>query len=231
MMSSTVLVADDEQNIVDLVALYFKTEGFRVQSAADGVEALEKVRRDRPDAVILDIMLPRLDGWEVCRQIRKDSTVPIIMLTARSEDVDKIVGLEIGADDYVTKPFNPRELIARVKAVLRRSQVTPEAGATVGAGNVHIDPARREVYVAGKVVPMRNKEFDLLHFLAQEQGRVLTRDLILQRVWGYDYLGESRTIDVHIAWLREKLSTSGADVQIQSVRGLGYKLVPLQPGA
>ncbi len=227
-MPSTILVADDEKHIVQLVKLYLANEGYQVDTAADGQEALDKARRLKPDLIILDLMMPRVDGWEVCRRLRKETNVPVIMLTARTEDVDKIVGLELGADDYVTKPFNPRELVARVKAVLRRAQAQDEPDVTVDVGNVHIDPARREVRIGGKAVQLRAKEFDLLLALAQEEGRVLTREALLSRVWGYTYLGDSRTVDVHVTWLRDKLS--GGTAQIQTVRGLGYKLVvPEQP--
>jgi len=226
-MPSTVLVADDEKNIVQLIKLYLTNEGFLVETAGDGQEALEKARRFRPDLVVLDIMMPRVDGLEVCRRLRKESNVPVIMLTARTDDVDKIVGLELGADDYVTKPFNPRELVARVKAVLRRTNAAPDQDVTVEIGNVRIDPARREVRIDGKEVQMRAKEFDLLLALAQEHGRVLTREALLSRVWGYEYLGDSRTVDVHVTWLRDKLSPATA--HIQTVRGVGYKLVPPEP--
>jgi len=222
-MPSTILVADDEKHIVQLIKLYLTNEGYQVETAADGQEALDKARRLRPDLVVLDLMMPRVDGWEVCRRLCKESNVPVIMLTARTEDVDKIVGLELGADDYVTKPFNPRELVARVKAVLRRTQARTEPDVTLDVGNIHIDPARREVRVGGKPVQLRAKEFDLLLALAQEEGRVLTREALLSRVWGYTYLGDSRTVDVHVTWLRDKIS--GSTAQIQTVRGLGYKLV------
>jgi DNA-binding response OmpR family regulator len=183
----------------------------------------------RPDLIVLDLMMPRVDGWEVCRRLRKESNIPVIMLTARTDDVDKIVGLELGADDYVTKPFNPRELVARVKAVLRRTQNTLDQDVTIDTGDIHIDPARREVTVGGRQVQLRAKEFDLLLALAQEQGRVLTREALLSRVWGYEYFGDSRTVDVHVTWLRDKIS--GSTTQIQTVRGLGYKLVapPTEP--
>jgi two-component system, OmpR family, alkaline phosphatase synthesis response regulator PhoP len=226
-MPSTVLVADDEKNIVQLIKLYLTNEGFLVETAQDGQEALDKARRFRPDLVVLDIMMPRVDGLEVCRRLRKESNVPVIMLTARTDDVDKIVGLELGADDYVTKPFNPRELVARVKAVLRRAQAPQEVDVTVDIGNVSIDPARREVRIDGREVHMRAKEFDLLLALAQEHGRVLTREALLSRVWGYEYLGDSRTVDVHVTWLRDKLSPATA--HIQTVRGVGYKLVAPEP--
>jgi two-component system alkaline phosphatase synthesis response regulator PhoP len=222
---SSILVADDERHIVQLVKLYLSNEGYRVETAADGLEALEKARRLRPDLLVLDLMMPRLDGLEVCRRLRKESNVPVIMLTARTDDVDKIVGLELGADDYVTKPFNPRELVARVKAVLRRTTAAREHDLTHDIGDVHIDPARREVHIGGRPVQLRAKEFDLLLALAQEEGRVLTREALLSRVWGYEYVGDSRTVDVHVTWLRDKLA--GSTAQVQTVRGVGYKLVPL----
>jgi DNA-binding response OmpR family regulator len=222
-MAGSILVVEDEESIVELVRLYLTKEGFRVNVARDGQEALEMARRLPPDLVVLDLMLPRVDGWEVCRRLRKESNVPVIMLTARTDDVDKIVGLELGADDYVTKPFNPRELVARIKAVLRRTQNAPDQDVTIDSGDIHIDPARREVTVGGRPVQLRAKEFDLLLALAQEQGRVLTREALLSRVWGYEYFGDSRTVDVHVTWLRDKLS--GSSAQIQTVRGLGYKLV------
>jgi DNA-binding response OmpR family regulator len=222
-MANSILVADDEASIVQLVRLYLTKEGFQVHTASDGLEALEVARRLKPDLVVLDLMMPRMDGWEVCRRLRKDSAIPIIMLTARAEDVDKIVGLELGADDYLPKPFNPRELVARVKAVLRRAQATWDPDAILGLGDLQVDPARREVRVAGEEVTLRAQEFELLLVLAQHEGRVMTREALLRQAWGYDYLGESRTVDVHVASLREKLKRS--DVQIQSVRGLGYKLI------
>jgi DNA-binding response OmpR family regulator len=222
-MSQTILVADDEDSIIRLAALYLSREGYRVIDARDGQEALEAARRLKPDLIVLDLMMPRIDGWEVCRRLRKESNVPVIMLTARDDDVDKIVGLELGADDYVTKPFNPRELVARVKAVLRRVGSTAEEDAPVTVADVHVDPARREVTVDGRPVRLRGQEFELLVVLAQHEGRVMTREALLRQAWGYDYAGESRTVDVHVASLREKLR--GARVEIQAVRGLGYKLV------
>ena len=231
-MPTTILVADDEKNILELCRLYLVREGFTVETAIDGQEVLDKVRRSRPDLVVLDIMMPRIDGLEVCRRLRKDTSIPIIILTARGDDVDKVVGLELGADDYVTKPFNPRELVARVKAVLRRATSQAEVDATVDVGDVSIDPGRREVTVSAKPVQMRAKEFDLLLALAQENGRVLSREQLLSRVWGYEYFGDSRTVDVHVTWVRDKLE--GSCAQIQTVRGVGYKLVamdtPNQPG-
>lgn len=231
-MPSTILVADDERNILELCRLYLTKEGYTVETASDGQDALDRARRVKPDLVVLDIMMPKVDGIEVLRRLRKEGTTPVIMLTARGDDVDRVVGLEIGADDYVTKPFNPRELVARVKAVLRRTTNRVEADATVEVGDVSIDPARREVTVAGRQVQMRAKEFDLLLALAQENGRVLSREQLISRVWGYEYFGDSRTVDVHVTWVRGKLE--GSRAQIQTVRGVGYKVValdtPTEPG-
>jgi two-component system, OmpR family, alkaline phosphatase synthesis response regulator PhoP len=227
-MPSSILVADDEDSIVQLNKLYLTKEGYTVYTARDGQEALDTARRVKPDLIVLDLMMPRLDGWEVCRRLRRDSQVPIIMLTARDEDVDKIVGLEIGADDYVTKPFNPRELLARIKGILRRANEVPDPDAALDIGDLHIDPARRELHIAGQPTPLRGQEFELLRVLAQGAGRVLTREVLLSQAWGYDYLGETRTVDVHVAALRERLRAS--NVEIQSVRGIGYKLVEPQTG-
>lgn len=228
-MPNTVLVVDDEPHIVQLVRLYLQNEGFQVEAAFDGKQALEKARSVRPDLIVLDIMMPGLDGLEVTRELRKTSAVPIIFLTARGEDVDRIVGLELGADDYLAKPFNPRELVARVKAVLRRTQAAPEPAGVLEVGNVRLDPPRREVTVGGQPVQLRQKEFDLLAAFMQHEGVVLERERLLRLVWGTDYFGDTRTIDVHVAWLREKLN--GATVKIQTVWGVGYKLVPVDDAA
>jgi DNA-binding response OmpR family regulator len=230
----TVLIADDEKNIVQLARMYLASEGFTVESAANGREALEKVRQVKPDLVILDLMMPDVDGWEVCRRLRKESDIPIIMLTARDDDVDKIVGLELGADDYVTKPFNARELVARVKAVLRRYSAGKAPERVLQVGNLRIDPERHEVTVDDRAVELRPKEFDLLTALARNPGVVFDRERLLKVAWGYDYYGDSRTVDVHVTWLREKLRDSTA--RIQTVWGVGYKLVeadgtePVEPG-
>lgn len=225
MSNERILVVDDEANIVDLVTLYLERDGFRVESASDGETALEMIRDDEPALVVLDIMLPEVDGFEVCRQTRASSEVPIIMLTARDDDIDKIVGLEIGADDYLTKPFNPRELVARVKAILRRMDRSEQRDdKPVLIGDVSIDPARREVCVAEDEVSLRTKEFDLLLTFAEHPGIVLTREQLLNLVWGFDYYGQTRTVDVHIAHLRKKLANS-EQVQIETVTGVGYKLV------
>ena len=223
MAKETILVVDDEANIIELAKMYLQKEGYVVESAQDGREALTKIKSLKPALVVLDLMLPEVDGWDVCRKVRADSDVPIIMLTARSDDVDKIVGLELGADDYLTKPFNPRELVARVKAVLRRYEKSAAPTKPIHLGQVTIDPQRREVTVSGQQLDLRTKEFDLLWAMAEHQGIVLSRDQLLDLVWGYDYYGETRTVDVHIAHLRDKLE--GSDVVIETVWGVGYKLV------
>jgi DNA-binding response OmpR family regulator len=223
MAKETILVVDDEQNIIELARLYLEQEGFRVESANTGKAAIDKVKAVDPALIVLDLMLPEIDGWEVCRRVRSNSDVPIIMLTARDEDVDKIVGLEIGADDYMTKPFNPRELVARVKAILRRSERAVTPGKVIRLGDLSIDPARREVTVAGQPIDVRTKEFDCLLTLAENKGIVLSREKLLELAWGYDFAGQTRTVDVHVAHLRKKISHSTA--QIETVTGVGYKLV------
>jgi two-component system alkaline phosphatase synthesis response regulator PhoP len=227
MSQETILVVDDEPHIIELATLYLKNEGYRVISADDGAQALRQIEAERPALVILDLMLPEMDGWEVCRQVRASSNLPIIMLTARSDDVDKIVGLELGADDYVTKPFNPRELVARVKAVLRRADAPSTWGAgaegRVQAGHLTVDPARREARLGGQLLELRTKEFDLLRVLAEHEGIVLSRQQLLDLAWGFDYYGETRTVDVHVAHLRQQLGDG--PVVIETVWGVGYKLV------
>ena len=220
---TTILVVDDEPSIVELARLYLEQEGYRVETAANGGDALAKVGASRPALVVLDLMLPDIDGFEVCRRIRRDSDMPILMLTARKEDVDKIVGLELGADDYLTKPFNPRELVARVKAILRRYQAGLRPTKAIDVGNLRIDLSQHEATIDGVPVTLRTKEFALLATLAQSLGRVLTREQLLEMVWGFDYYGETRTVDVHVNHLREKIAGSGAS--IQTVRGMGYKMV------
>ena len=224
MAGERVLVVDDEPNIVELARMYLEKEGYRVESASNGATALEQIQTREPALIVLDLMLPELDGFEVCRRTRARSDVPIIMLTARDEDVDKIVGLELGADDYLTKPFNPRELVARVKAILRRSErsVRPNER-PLHVADLTIDPARREVSVAGEPIQLRAKEFDLLQAFAENKGIVLTREQLLNKVWGYDFYGETRTVDVHVAHLRKRLK--GSRVSIETVTGVGYKLV------
>lgn len=225
MATDSILVVDDEENIRELCRMYLEREGFRVATASDGDEGLRLIKNDQPALVVLDLMLPGLDGFEVCRRVRQFSDVPILMLTARDDDIDKIVGLEVGADDYLTKPFNPREMVARVKAILRRSQVRAQReGAPISIGDVTLDPSRREVTVAGQPVELRAKEFDLLHTFLENEGIVLTREKLLDQVWGYDYYGQTRTVDVHVAQIRKVLSGS-SQVRIDTVTGVGYKLV------
>ena len=220
----TILVVDDERHIVDLIRLSLEREGFAVVAAGDGDEALVLATRHEPDLVILDLMLPGRDGFEVCRELRRRGDTPILILTARDDDVDAIVGLELGADDYVTKPFNPRALMARIKAILRRTEVTARGGRPIEVGSLRIDPRRREASVAGRRLDLRSREFDLLVALARDPGAVLTRDALLEGVWGTDFAGETRTIDVHVSELRRKLGPDGPP--IETVRGLGYRLVP-----
>jgi DNA-binding response OmpR family regulator len=224
MANELILVVDDERNIVELASLYLKQDGFRIISAGDGLSALERIAQDQPALVVLDLMLPKLDGWEVCKRVRSESDLPILMLTARDDDIDKIVGLELGADDYLTKPFNPRELVARVKAILRRTEPRrpKEDEQALHIGNLVVDAARREARVEGRLVDLRAKEFDLLLALIENQGIVLTREKLLDMVWGFDFYGQTRTVDVHVAHLRNKLAGCTAD--IETVWGVGYKL-------
>jgi two-component system, OmpR family, alkaline phosphatase synthesis response regulator PhoP len=217
-----ILAVDDEHNILELIKLYLSREGYQVDTVSRGSEALPKVLQFNPDLVILDLMLPDMDGFEVCRQIRGKSKVPILMLTARKEDVDKIIGLEMGADDYLTKPFNPRELIARIRAILRRYQTGQKTGEIIELGKLRIDLSGHEASIDNNRLQLRTKEFALLVALAQNLGNVLSREKLLEMVWGFDYFGETRTVDVHINHLREKLTDSG--VNIETLRGTGYKM-------
>ena len=220
----TILVVDDERNIVELIRLYLEKEGWAVISASDGEEALALHARHGPDLVILDLMLPKLDGFEVCRELRRRGDVPIVMLTARDDVVDSIVGLELGADDYVAKPFNPRALVARIKAIFRRTEATGRGGRPIEVGSLRIDPRRREALVGERRLELRAREFDLLAALARDAGVVLTRNALLEGVWGTDFPGETRTVDVHVAEVRKKLGHDGP--AIETIRGLGYRLVP-----
>lgn len=223
-MDRTVLVVDDDRKIVDLVSLYLKKEGYRVLVAYDGQEALDVARRKQPDLIVLDLLLPEIDGIDVCRILRSESWVPIIMLTARSTDEDKIQGLQLGADDYVTKPFNPRELVARVRTVLRRVAPEEERGNDMRFGDLVISPLRHEVLVRGQAVNLTPTEFRLLVTLAREPGRAFTRSELLDRVFGYDYEGMERTVDVHIMNLRRKIEPEpGKPRYIISVPGVGYR--------
>ena len=223
MTHELILLVDDEPHIIELARLYLQQEGFRVDSAGDGLTALERVSAQPPDLIVLDLMLPRLDGWEVCKRIREESDLPILMLTARDEDIDKIVGLELGADDYMTKPFNPRELVARVKAILRRAGAR-QAGdrPPPAAGKLMNGPAGHVGKVGGRPGEAGRKGFDLLLALVENQGIVLSREKLLDLVWGFDFYGQTRTVDVHVAHLRHKLA--GSTAQIETVWGVGYKL-------
>jgi two-component system alkaline phosphatase synthesis response regulator PhoP len=221
----TVLVVEDEASIASFVALYLKNAGYTVRAVANGTDALAQVEAEQPALIVLDLMLPDIDGIEVCRRIRQRRDVPILMLTARDEDIDKIIGLEVGADDYMTKPFNPRELVARVKSILRRS--TPERRASETAeirhGDLHVDAGRREVHIGDEEIQLAPKEFDLLWELLDHRGVVLTRDQLLERVWGYTFAGDTRTVDVHVRQVRRKLGDASP---IVTVWGVGYKVAP-----
>jgi two-component system alkaline phosphatase synthesis response regulator PhoP len=236
-----ILVVDDEAVLVETIAYNLEQAGYAVVTAADGVSALEAAQREKPDLIILDLMLPEMDGLEVCRQLRRESntsTTPIMMLTAKGEEIDKVVGLEVGADDYVTKPFGRRELLARVRALLRRTDYAtpneeramkdssvevPRPNRELAAGPLRIDLAGRRVYCRGQVLELQPKQFELLTYLVRNRGTVLTRDQLLHNVWGYDYAGDTRTVDVHIRWLREKLEEDPPNPRlIQTVRGVGY---------
>ena len=245
-MGRKILVVDDEAVLVETIAYNLEQAGYQVITVADGASALEAARRIKPDLIILDIMLPEMDGLEVCRQLRRENTTattPIMMLTAKSDEIDKVVGLEVGADDYVTKPFGRRELLARVRALLRRSEYAPSSEERAGdrattrdastevpaasrelvAGPIRMDLAGRRVYCRGQELELQPKQFDLLTYLIRNRGTVLTRDQLLHNVWGYDYAGDTRTVDVHVRWLREKIEEDPANPRlIQTVRGVGY---------
>jgi DNA-binding response OmpR family regulator len=224
-VTSKVLVVDDEDHIVELARIYLTREGYEVEGVGDGSQALARFTQVKPDLVILDIMLPGADGLAICKEIRKQSQVPIIMLTARDEVTDKVVGLEVGADDYLTKPFHPQELVARAKALLRRARVEPDAPKLIRAGKLEVDLERHEVRHGQAKVQLRPKEFDLLTLLSRHPGRVFQRSELLDLVWGYDFPGYTRTVDVHIQQLREKLAAAGvSDPSIETVWGVGYRL-------
>ena len=232
-MTEKILIVEDEPSLQETLAYTLTRQGFDVFSVGDGEEALSAARKYHPDLVLLDIMLPKLDGFEVCRILRQEMSVPILMLTARDGEVDRVLGLEMGADDYLTKPFSMRELLARVRAIFRRIQIehdldleeklTPENG-TIVSEDLTIDLVRGEVSLEDQVLTMKPKEFDLLHFLVAHQGQMLSRDAILDRVWGWDFSGGSRTVDVHIRWLRKKIEKDPSNPQrIVTVRGMGYR--------
>ena len=228
--AQTILVVEDEASIASFVALYLKNAGYNVRTAANGQVALAEAEASQPALIVLDLMLPDIDGIEICRRIRQKLDVPILMLTARDEDVDKIIGLEVGADDYLTKPFNPRELVARVKSVLRRSSPDRrrDEGEEIRHGDLVINAGRREVMVGDQEIQLAPKEFDLLWELLDHRGFVLTRDQLLERVWGYTFAGDTRTVDVHVRQLRRKL---GDAAPIVTVWGIGYKAGPAPAAA
>ena len=225
MTNAKILVADDDRNICELLRMYLEKEGYTVVLAANGEEALQKFDEENPDIILLDVMMPRLDGWQVCRELRKKSECPIIMITAKGETFDKVLGLELGADDYVVKPFEPKEIIARIKAVLRR---TGKASAETDRKEVNFDKltvnmTKYELKVDGKVIDTPPKELELLFHLASNPNRVYTRDQLLDEVWGFEYYGDSRTVDVHIKRLREKLEGVSEKWTLKTVWGVGYK--------
>jgi len=229
MADTRILVVEDDVNLLATLKYNLQKDGYIVITAVDGTEAVETARKKKPDLIILDVMLPVMNGFEVCRILRKEMTVPIIMLTAKTEEMDKIVGLEIGADDYITKPFSMRELLARVRAMLRRTRMTVP-GSTVNESvlrirDLEIDPARHRASLGETILDLTPKEFDLLAFLARNKGFVFNREQLLEKVWGYDYAGDTRTVDVHIRWLRRKIETNPHQPEyLITVRGTGYKL-------
>ena len=235
-MPETILVVEDELSLQETLVYNLEKQGYTVEAAGNGRSALEAARRLKPDLIVLDIMLPELDGFEVTKILRREMTVPILMLTARDDEIDRVVGLEVGADDYLTKPFSMRELLARVKAQLRRTQLlrdelekikSPESGSpleTLIFDNLVIDQNRREVTLEGQVISLKPQEYDLLLFFAEHKRQMLSREFILERVWGWDYIGDSRTVDVHVRWLRQKIEKDASNPQrIITVRGGGYR--------
>jgi two-component system OmpR family response regulator len=229
MADKKILVVEDDRNLLATLKYNLEKESYNVVAAVDGTEAVEIARSEKPALIILDVMLPELNGFEVCRILRKEMTVPILMLTAKTEEIDKIVGLEIGADDYMTKPFSMRELLARVKAMLRRidmSKIQPAGEKeSIKINNLEIDTGRHQISYKGSLLELTPKEYDLLVFLARNKGLVVSREQLLEKVWGYDYAGDTRTVDVHIRWLRQKIEADPAHPQnLLTVRGAGYKL-------
>jgi len=220
-----ILVVDDEPTLVATLKYNLERDGFEVVTADDGASALNLARSHRPDLVLLDLMLPGLDGFEVCRILRRETQAPILMLTAKGDEIDKVVGLELGADDYVTKPFSMRELIARVRAVLRRADIRPDGEREVlNSGDLSVDLAKREAARSGQAVPLKPKEFELLAFLMQNRRRAFTREQLLNQIWGYDFAGDTRTVDVHVSWLRQKIEDEPQKpARIVTVRGVGYR--------
>jgi DNA-binding response OmpR family regulator len=235
-MGETILVVEDEPSLQETLAYNLEKQGYKVEAVGNGRSALEAARRLRPDLIVLDIMLPELDGFEVCKILRREMTVPILMLTARDDEIDRVVGLEVGADDYLTKPFSMRELMARVKAQLRRTEMLREemeklksseaetSQEVLAFNNLRINLTRREVLLDDQVLALKPQEYDLLLFFAQHKGQMLSREFILERVWGWEYIGDSRTVDVHVRWLRQKIEKDAAEpTRIVTVRGGGYR--------
>ena len=232
-MADKILVVEDELSLQETLAYNLKKQGYEVEAIGDGLAALDKARQVHPDLIVLDLMLPGMDGFEVCRVLRQEMTTPVLMLTARDDEIDRVVGLEVGADDYMTKPFSMRELMARVKAMLRRVRLVreeinlaalPTTVQLLTFDDLIIDVTRREVRMQDQVLALKPKEFELLHFLALHRGKVLSREFILERVWGWEYIGDSRTVDVHVRWLREKIEPNPAQPKrIVTVRGAGYR--------
>ena len=224
MAALKILIADDDRNIVELLRLYIEKEGYTTLTASNGKEAIEVLKKQKPDLVILDVMMPEADGWQVCKEIRKTSETPIIMLTAKGETFDKVLGLELGADDYMVKPFETKELMARIKAVLRRSEGKEKSsGDEISYTNLSVNIANYELVLNGNILEIPPKELELLHFLASNPNRVFTREQLLEEVWGFDYFGDSRTVDVHIKRLREKLEGVEGNWCLKTVWGVGYK--------
>jgi two-component system, OmpR family, response regulator len=232
-LAEKILIVEDDETLQSVLKYNLVKEGYNTLLAPDGLQAIDIARREKPDLIILDLMLPKMDGLSVCRVLRQEMIVPIIMLTAKAEEIDKIVGLELGADDYMTKPFSMRELLARVRAMLRRTELvkqdaTMTSGKTdqkIQAGSIEIDPSRHTALKAGVPLELSPKEFDLLVFLARNRGQVFSRDTLLEKVWGYDFAGDTRTVDVHIRWLREKVEVNPEKpVHLVTIRGVGYKL-------
>jgi DNA-binding response OmpR family regulator len=223
--SKNILVVEDEATLVATLKYNLEHEGYRVTAAGDGESGLSAARSGRPDLIVLDVMLPGLDGFEVCRILRRESNAPILMLTAKAEEVDKVVGLELGADDYMTKPFSMRELLARVRALLRRAETAaPDEGEVLAARDLQVDLRRRQASRDGRALPLKPKEFDLLVYLIRNRGRAFTRDQLLNQVWGYDFVGDSRTVDVHVRWLREKIEDEPSKpTRLITIRGTGYR--------
>ena len=234
-MTEKILVVEDEIALQETLAYNLKRQGYEVRTTGDGAKALEEARIFKPDLVLLDVMLPGIDGFEVCRVLRQEASTPVLMLTARDDEIDRVVGLEVGADDYMTKPFSMRELMARVKAMLRRvrmirEEVQSESGSpqppsqVLTFGALALDQTRREVRLGSQAIVLKPKEYELLIFMAQHHGQVLSREFILERVWGWNFIGDSRTVDVHIRWLREKIETDPSSPQrLITVRGAGYR--------